>query len=145
MLLWAIAGMGQVLVNLPTQTLIADQIPTNLQGRVYGAHFAWSHLWWAIAYPIAGWLGSQGNTSFVYGSLIGLAILAVVQILLASKTHAHQHEYLTHEQEHTHDQHHQHEHTEGVLLTEPHTHIHEHLPVRHRHAHYNDIHHLHSH
>ena len=144
-LLWAIAGMGQVLVNLPTQTLIADQIPTNLQGRVYGAHFAWSHLWWAIAYPIAGWLGSQGNTSFVYGSLIGLAILAVVQILLASKTHAHQHEYLTHEHEHTHDQHHQHEHTEGVLLTEPHTHIHEHLPVRHRHAHYNDIHHLHSH
>jgi MFS transporter, NRE family, putaive nickel resistance protein len=145
MLLWAIAGMGQVLVNLPTQTLIADQIPTNLQGRVYGAHFAWSHLWWAIAYPIAGWLGSQGNTSFVYGSLIGLAILAVVQILLAPKTHAHQHEYLTHEHEHTHDQHHQHEHPEGVLLTEPHIHIHEHLPVRHRHAHYNDIHHLHSH
>jgi MFS transporter, NRE family, putaive nickel resistance protein len=143
-LLWAIAGMGQVLVNLPTQTLIADQIPSNLQGRVYGAHFAWSHLWWAIAYPIAGWLGSQGNTSFVYGSLIGFALLAGVQILLSPKTHEHQHEYLWHDHEHTHDQHHQHDHLEGILLTEPHTHTHEHLPVRHRHAHYTDIHHLHS-
>jgi MFS transporter, NRE family, putaive nickel resistance protein len=48
-LLWAIAGIGQVFVNLPTQTLIADRTPANLQGRVYGAHFAWSHLWWAFA------------------------------------------------------------------------------------------------
>jgi MFS transporter, NRE family, putaive nickel resistance protein len=64
MLLWAIAGMRQVFVNLPTQTLIADRIPSNFQGRVYGAHFAWSHLWWAVSYPIAGLLGSQGNNSF---------------------------------------------------------------------------------
>jgi MFS transporter, NRE family, putaive nickel resistance protein len=145
MLLWAIAGTGQVLVNLPTQTLIADHIPSNLQGRVYGAHFAWSHLWWAIAYPIAGYLGSQGNNSFLYGSLIGFALLAGVQILLAPKTHEHQHEYLQHEHAHIHDEHHQHDHPKGVLLTEPHTHTHEHLPMHHRHAHYTDIHHLHSH
>jgi NRE family putative nickel resistance protein-like MFS transporter len=144
-LLWAIAGMGQVFVNLPTQTLIADQIPANLQGRVYGAHFAWSHLWWAVSYPIAGWLGSQSNTSFFYGSLIGFALLAGVQILLAPKNHEHQHEYLWHEHEHIHDQNHQHDHSEGVLLTESHTHTHEHLPINHRHAHYTDIHHLHSH
>ncbi|WP_055073775.1 MFS transporter [Pseudanabaena sp. 'Roaring Creek'] len=143
--LWAIAGMGQVFVNLPTQTLIADQIPANLQGRVYGAHFAWSHLWWAIAYPIAGWLGSQGNTSFLYGSLIGFALLSVVQILLSPKTHEHQHEYLWHEHKHTHDPHHEHDHPEDMLLTEPHTHTHEHSPTKHRHAHYTDIHHLHSH
>lgn len=145
MLLWAIAGMGQVFVNLPTQTLIADQIPANFQGRVYGAHFAWSHLWWAVSYPIAGWLGSQGNTSFLYGSLIGFALLTIVQILLSPKTHEHQHEYLWHEHEHTHDPHHQHDHPENVLLTEPHTHTHEHSPTKHRHAHYSDIHHLHSH
>lgn len=36
--LWVIAGAGQSLVNLPTQTLIADRIPTDVQGRVYGAH-----------------------------------------------------------------------------------------------------------
>ncbi|MBE9019613.1 MFS transporter, partial [Chroococcidiopsidales cyanobacterium LEGE 13417] len=45
MMLWAVAGAGQNLVDLPTQTLIADRIPTAIQGRVYGAHFAWSHLW----------------------------------------------------------------------------------------------------
>ncbi|AFY73585.1 arabinose efflux permease family protein [Synechococcus sp. PCC 7502] len=145
MLLWAIAGMGQVLVNLPTQTLIAEQIPTNFQGRVYGAHFAWSHLWWAVSYPIAGWLGSQGNNSFLYGSLIGFTLLAGVQVLLSPKIHKHQHEYLWHDHEHTHDEHHQHDHPEGALLTEPHTHSHEHSPVRHSHAHYTDIHHLHSH
>ncbi len=144
-LLWAIAGMGQVFVNLPTQTLIADQIPSNLQGRVYGAHFAWSHLWWAIAYPLAGGLGSHGNISFLYGSFIGFALLAGVQILLSPKNHEHQHEYLWHEHEHTHDLHHQHDHPEGVLLTEPHTHSHDHLPMHHRHAHYTDLHHLHSH
>ena len=146
MLLWTIAGMGQVLVNLPTQTLIADRIPSNLQGRVYGAHFAWSHLWWAVSYPIAGWLGSHASDcSFFYSSLLGFAILMGVQLLLAPKTHEHEHEYLQHEHEHTHDQHHQHDHPEGVLLTEPHTHSHEHLPIHHRHAHYTDIHHLHSH
>jgi MFS transporter, NRE family, putaive nickel resistance protein len=145
MLLWAIAGMGQVLVNLPTQTLIADQIPSSFQGRVYGAHFAWSHLWWAISYPIAGWLGSQGSNSFLYGSLIGFALLVGVQILLSPKTHEHQHEYLWHDHEHSHDEHHQHRHPEGVISTEPHSHSHEHSPVRHSHAHYTDIHHLHSH
>jgi MFS transporter, NRE family, putaive nickel resistance protein len=145
MLLWAIAGMGQVLVNLPTQTLIADQIPSSFQGRVYGAHFAWSHLWWAVSYPIAGWLGSQGNNSFLYGSLIGFTLLAGVQLLLSPKTHEHQHEYLWHDHEHTHDRHHQHDHPQGELLTESHTHAHEHFPERHRHAHFTDIHHLHSH
>jgi NRE family putative nickel resistance protein-like MFS transporter len=146
MLLWAIAGIGQVAVNLPTQTLIADRIPSNFQGRVYGAHFAWSHLWWAVSYPIAGWLGSHaGNQSFLFGSLIGLTLLAVVQLFLAPKTHEHQHEYLAHEHEHYHDEHHQHEHPDEPLVTEPHIHNHEHLPISHRHAHYTDIHHLHSH
>jgi len=145
MLLWAIAGMGQVLVNLPTQTLIADRIPSNFQGRLYGAHFAWSHLWWAVSYPIAGWLGSQGNNSFLYGSAIGFTLLIGVQIFLSPKTHEHQHEYLWHDHEHNHDEHHQHDHPEGVISTEPHSHSHEHLPTRHRHTHYTDIHHLHSH
>jgi NRE family putative nickel resistance protein-like MFS transporter len=145
MLLWAIAGIGQVLVNLPTQTLIADRIPSNLQGRVYGAHFAWSHLWWAIAYPIAGWLGSHTyNQSFLYGSLIGFVLFVGVQLLLAPKTHEHEHEYLLHEHEHYHDQHHQHEHSEGIIVNEPHIHAHKHLPMRHRHAYYADIHHLHG-
>lgn len=82
--LWLLAGAGQNWVNLPTQALIAERIPRTVQGGVYGAHFAWSHLWWALAYPLAGWLGSAfPGQSFLYGGLIGLAILVVVQLILA--------------------------------------------------------------
>lgn len=86
MLLWFVAGVGQNWVNLPTNTLIADRTPEALQGRVYGAHFAWSHLWWMFSYPLAGWLGSAlGSGSFLLGGLIGLVLLAVVQVLASPK------------------------------------------------------------
>ena len=82
LILWLIAGAGQNWVNLPTQALIADRTPPEAQGRVYGAHFAWSHLWWALAYPLAGWLGSSFDTrDFLYGGLIGLGLLITVQLL----------------------------------------------------------------
>ncbi len=79
--LWLAAGAGQNWVNLPTQTLIADRTPDVLQGRVYGAHFAWSHLWWAGAYPLAGWLGSAvPDRSFLYGGLVALGLLGAVAL-----------------------------------------------------------------
>lgn len=79
MLLWFVAGIGQNWVNLPANTLIADRTPEAIQGRVYGAHFAWSHLWWVFSYPLAGWLGNRvGENSFLYGGLIGLGLLALV-------------------------------------------------------------------
>lgn len=81
MVLWFVAGVGQNWVNLPTLTLIADRIPEALQGRVYGAHFAWSHLWWVFSYPLAGWLGSAlPEGSFLLGGLIGLGLLVVVHL-----------------------------------------------------------------
>ncbi len=87
MLFWLIAGAGQNWVNLPTQTLIADRTPEHLQGRVYGAHFAWSHLWWAGAYPLAGWLGSSfPGLSFLYGGLIALVLLLVLHLSLYPAT-----------------------------------------------------------
>ena len=83
LLLWAIAGTGQTLVNVPTQTLIADRVAVEAQGRVYGAHFAWSHLWWAFAYPLAGWIGSRSPThNFFYSSLIGFVLLVIVYLAL---------------------------------------------------------------
>ena len=67
--LWLLAGAGQNWVNLSTQTLIAEQTDEAHQGRVYGAHFAWSHLWWAFAYPLAGWLGTHfAHASFSWGA-----------------------------------------------------------------------------
>jgi MFS transporter, NRE family, putaive nickel resistance protein len=87
--LWLLAGTGESLVNVPTQTLLADLIAPNLQGRVYGAHFAWSHLWWVMAYPLAGWLGQQGSTNiatpprFLVGGLLGLGVLGIAQLGLS--------------------------------------------------------------
>jgi len=147
MVLWAIAGAGQNLVNLPTETLIADRIPTALQGRVYGAHFAWSHLWWAVSYPLAGWLGSQfAENEFLYGSLVGLGLLAIVQLTLKPQPHEHEHlHYMSHSHEHVHDEHHQHDHESGMTVSEFHNHPHEHIGLLHLHPHGHDRHHRHHH
>lgn len=124
MLLWLLAGAGQNYVNLPTQTLIADRIPSEAQGRVYGAHFAWSHLWWGLSYPLAGWLGTNFmDREFLYGSLVGLALLAIVQLTLSPN--------IQHKHEHIHDEEHQHQHPEGYSAEEPHTHLHQHLYSHH--------------
>ncbi|SEG26532.1 MFS transporter [Flavobacterium urumqiense] len=81
LVLWLFAGLGQSLAEMPSETLIAETISSQDQGKVYGSHFAFSHLWWAIAYPIAGFLGSQfPKTDFLYGGIItsSLAILCVI-------------------------------------------------------------------
>ena len=78
LIFWAIIGACQSLVNIPTDTLIADNTEKSLQGRVYGAHFAWSHLWWVISYPIAGLSNHYFAADFFFiGSLIGLAFWAI--------------------------------------------------------------------
>ncbi|WP_242478877.1 hypothetical protein [Hymenobacter lapidiphilus] len=80
------AGAGQNWVNLITQTIIAGQTPLEFQVRVYGAHFAWSHLWWAFAYPLAGFLGTHYLTSsFLWGGLVALALLAGTWLLSSKK------------------------------------------------------------
>ncbi len=145
--LWAIAGFGQSLINLSLQTLIADRTPTEFQGRVYGAHFAWSHLWWAGAYPLAGWLGTTfPDRTFLYGSLIGLALLVVVQLLLSPDRFAHTHAEFWHTHAHSHDPHHQHEHLADAEIENrsiAHQHPHPHSHFSHIHA-YTDISHQHS-
>ncbi|MBW4595519.1 MAG: MFS transporter [Brasilonema angustatum HA4187-MV1] len=144
MLLWAIAGIGQNMVELPTQTLIAERVPKTVQGRVYGAHFAWSHLWWAISYPLAGCLGSHfTENEFFYGSLIGFCMLLVVQFTLSPKAdeNEHIHESFWHIHEHVHDLHHQHDHRVRTSMEEPHAHLHHHTRIRHAHPYTVDLHH----
>jgi MFS transporter, NRE family, putaive nickel resistance protein len=76
---------------VPTQTLLADLIAPEFQGRVYGAHFAWSHLWWVLAYPLAGWLGRGQLLSeptpprFLIGAGLALGVLLLVQLGLSPK------------------------------------------------------------
>lgn len=48
LILWLIAGFGQTLSEMPSQILIAEKFPKVEHGKIYGAHFAWSHLWWTF-------------------------------------------------------------------------------------------------
>jgi NRE family putative nickel resistance protein-like MFS transporter len=81
LILWLIAGLGQSLAEIPSETLIGENIDETNQGKVFGAHFAFSHLWWALAYPMAGFLGSQfPKNNFKYGGIITLVCLCLAYL-----------------------------------------------------------------
>jgi NRE family putative nickel resistance protein-like MFS transporter len=128
LLLWFIAGVGQTLVNVPTQTLIANRVDVNVQGRVYGAHFAWSHFWWAFSYPLAGCLGGYFSAwAFLGSGLIGVALWWVANLLWQPARYYASSNGLWHDHEHCHDEHHQHSHQVNGAATDPHRHLHFHL------------------
>lgn len=82
MVLWFLIGMGQSFVEIPAQNLIAERIPEENQGKVYGAHFAWSHLWWAIAYPAAGLFSKYfGSKTFFYGGIVSLGCTIIFYLI----------------------------------------------------------------
>jgi len=86
--LWILAGVGQTLADLPSETLIGEQIPGEDQARVYGSHFAFSHLWWFIAYPFAGFLGTTfPGHSFLYGGLITIFLAVMAIVILKPSLH----------------------------------------------------------
>lgn len=81
LILWLIAGFGQTLAEIPSQILIAEKIPKEEYGKVYGVHFAWSHLWWAFAYPIAGFTGTHFKSrEFLIGAGLSLVLFILITI-----------------------------------------------------------------
>jgi MFS transporter, NRE family, putaive nickel resistance protein len=128
LVLWAIAGIGQTLVNVPTQTLIADRVTVEMQGRVYGAHFAWSHLWWVLSYPLAGWLGIYlPEHNFLASSFIGSILLVLVCVVLQPRKSIDLENGLWHEHEYRHDEQHTHKHTHSPSITIQNSHNHLHF------------------
>jgi MFS transporter, NRE family, putaive nickel resistance protein len=89
LVLWLIAGFGQTLAEMPSQILIAEKIPEQEHGKVYGAHFAWSHLWWAIAYPVAGVTGALfQKREFLVGAGLALVLFIIVVLLFIPRGNA---------------------------------------------------------
>ena len=87
LVLWMIAGLGQSFTEMPSQILIAENIPLEQQGKVYGSHFAWSHLWWAVGYPIAGFAGTYFKSNeFLIGGLLSLSMLLLIWVFLKPKS-----------------------------------------------------------
>lgn len=77
--LWVLAGLGISYCDMPSQILIAENIVPEHQGKAYGSHFAWSHLWWATGYIFAGITGSLlKNHDFFTGGITALAILGMI-------------------------------------------------------------------
>jgi MFS transporter, NRE family, putaive nickel resistance protein len=124
--LWVVAGAGQTLVNVPTQALIADRVAVDIQGRVYGAHFAWSHLWWAFSYPLAGLLGNELPThNFFSSSLAGFALLLLICFALNPLKLIKTKDGLWHQHSHSNnDNYHTHEHFLSVDDSHNHLHFH---------------------
>lgn len=84
--LWIFAGLGQSLAEMPSETLIGENIASADQGKVYGSHFAFSHLWWAIAYPFAGYIGtSYPNTDFLIGGTLTLICAGAASLVFKPK------------------------------------------------------------
>ncbi|HLN19735.1 MAG TPA: MFS transporter [Bacteroidales bacterium] len=81
MVLFIVAGLGISYTDMPSQILIAENIKPEQQGKAYGSHFAWTHVWWAIGYIIAGITGTWlKNLDFFTGGLMGLVILGLLII-----------------------------------------------------------------
>jgi MFS transporter, NRE family, putaive nickel resistance protein len=139
-LLWLCAGIGKNAIDLPTQIAIGDRISKQQQGRVYAAHFAWSHLWWGIAYPLAGWLGTEHRQwMFPIAGSIGLFILIISQLVLLQGATKHEHESVSHAHSHTHDRSHHHSHPDNFTRS-IHVHTHHHPAIKHAHFYWQNYH-----
>jgi NRE family putative nickel resistance protein-like MFS transporter len=79
--LWVLAGLGQGFTYLPSQIMVAENIPIGEQGRVYGAQFAWVHLFWAFGYLLAGFTGSRFQSmGFLVGGAVALVLFIIVLV-----------------------------------------------------------------
>lgn len=77
--LWVIAGLGISFADMPSQILIAENIEAGKQGKAYGSHFAWTHVWWATGYIMAGVSGTYLKGScFLAGGIISLSFLFIL-------------------------------------------------------------------
>ena len=77
--LWILAGLGISFADMPSQILIAENINLSQQGKAYGSHFAWTHVWWATGYTIAGITGTYfRNFDFMIGGLLALGFLIIL-------------------------------------------------------------------
>ncbi|MFA6127147.1 MAG: MFS transporter [Bacteroidales bacterium] len=87
LVLWVFAGLGQGFTYLPSQIMVAENIPIHEQGRVYGAHFAWVHLFWGFGYILAGITGNYFYPrEFLAGGAVSLILFTVVLATSLRKT-----------------------------------------------------------
>ncbi|HAV44773.1 MAG TPA: MFS transporter [Halomonas sp.] len=143
--LWFLLGASASLVMTPTGRLLKQSCHSEDRPALFAAQFSLSHGCWLVAYPLAGWFGSQEGLieTFALLGTIALVSTALATRVWPSRDPAlleHDHAPVDHSHLHYHDDHHQHEH-EGWEGPEPHRHSHHHPRDRHRHIFVIDGHH----
>lgn len=92
-LLWLVNGMGQALIAIPSATLLAEHTKEEERGRAYAAHFAWTHAFWLISYPVIGYgVASLGSPlTFTMAGIFCLMITLLARLIGGAQTISHQH------------------------------------------------------
>lgn len=79
--LWVVHGAGISLVGVAAARAIVAEVPAERHGRAFGAHFAWSHAWWLIGYPLAGVLSTGADPrAFLPLGVVALALVGAVAL-----------------------------------------------------------------
>ena len=74
--LWALNGAGQALIAIPSATLLAEHTTESERGRVYAAHFALTHAFWLVSYPLIGHTVARFGAGAVF-TAAGVACLVI--------------------------------------------------------------------
>lgn len=89
LVLWALNGAGQALIAVPSVGLLAMHTQPDERGRAYAAHFALTHLFWLVTYPIVGYLARYAGAAKTF-SIAGLLVLVLIPLSLAVGRGTHQ-------------------------------------------------------
>ena len=92
-LLWFANGIGQALIAIPSATLLAEHTKDEERGRAYAAHFAWTHAFWLVSYPVTGYgvtkLGA--SLTFTIAGVFCLIITLLAGLIGSGRNAPHQH------------------------------------------------------
>lgn len=139
--LWAVIGVGISMIMTPSGLLLRRSSHPEDRPALFAAQFALSHACWLIAYPMAGWLGSQVGLPITFvllavGVVSGCVAATVLWPSHDPKIVEHEHVEITHMHGEPDEDHHA-----GRQAEWKPDGTHRHQPVRHSHAFMIDDHH----
>jgi MFS transporter, NRE family, putaive nickel resistance protein len=85
--LWVVNGAGQTMIAVPSMTLLAEHVSEQERGRAYAAHFALTHAFWLLTYPLVGHAAARWGApaTFTAAGIICLATTGAA-LLLSRRT-----------------------------------------------------------
>ncbi|KJS28064.1 MAG: major facilitator transporter [Hyphomonadaceae bacterium BRH_c29] len=75
---WLILGAAYSMAVTPSGRLLRRSSSADGRPAIFAAQFSLSHICWLLAYPLAGWTGSQFGLSAAFAASAGLAVIGVL-------------------------------------------------------------------